>query len=309
MAAIAPNLLSTITLYSSLLTKTILKMQLNVQCQLSLDAQFETPVILMLRPRSGWGQWIIREEYRIEPIVPVLEYTDGYGNLCQRLVVSPGPLEICASASVEAAESIDVEQDAPFVPVSDLPNEELQFLLPSRYCPSDQPDLIELACKIVANLPPSYRQVEAIRHWIYENVTYQYGTSNASTSALETAAHRVGVCRDFAHLGIALCRSLNIPARMVVGYLYQLEPMDLHAWFEAYLGGRWYSFDATQPQPKGNRVTIAYGRDAADVALLTQFGPMQLTNMIVTVEAEPSSADEKNNQPEQDEILSAGVAA
>ena len=294
--------------FLSLLTKTVPKMQLNVQCQLSLDAQFQTPVILMLRPRSGLGQWIIREEYRLEPTVPVLEYTDGYGNLCQRLVVPPGPLEICASASVEAAETIDVEHSAPFVPVSELPNEVLQFLLPSRYCPSDQPDLIDTACEIVADLPPSYRQVEVIRQWIHENVTYQYGTSNASTSALETAAQRTGVCRDFAHLGIALCRSLNIPARMVVGYLYQLEPMDLHAWFEAYLGGRWYSFDATQPKPKGNRVTVAYGRDAADVALLTQFGPMQLTNMTVTVEAEPSSPNEKVSQPEQKELLRAEAA-
>jgi transglutaminase-like putative cysteine protease len=261
-------------------------MQLNVQCQLSLDSQSQTPVILMLRPRSGLGQWIVREEYRLLPSVPVVEYTDGYGNLCQRIIIPPGPFEICASALVEAADSIDVQRDAPYVPVFALPDDILQFLLPSRYCPSDRPALISLASEIVAGIEPSYAQVEKIRHWIQENVRYEYGTSDACTSALETADQRVGVCRDFAHLGIALCRSLNIPARMVVGYLYQLDPMDLHAWFEAYLGGRWYTFDATQAQPKGNRVSIAYGRDAADVALMTQFGPMQLTNMAVTVELE-----------------------
>jgi transglutaminase-like putative cysteine protease len=262
----------------------VIKMQLNVQCQLFLDAQFETSVILMLRPRSGWGQWIIREEYRLLPSVPVAEYTDGYGNLCQRIMIPPGPFEILASALVEAADVIDVQSDALCAPVSALPDDVLQFLLPSRYCQSDLPEISTLAAKIVGEMVPSYSQVETIRCWIQKNIKYQYGTSNSSTSVVETASQRVGVCRDFAHLGIALCRSLNIPARMVVGYLYQLDPMDLHAWFEAYIGDRWYTFDATQTQPKGNRVAIAYGRDAADVALMTQFGPMELTNMIVQVE-------------------------
>jgi transglutaminase-like putative cysteine protease len=259
-------------------------MQLNVQCQLFLIAEFETPAILMLRPRSGCGQWIIREEYRLLPSVPVAEYTDGYGNLCQRIIIPPGPFEICASALVEAADGIEVQRDAPYILVSELPDEVLQFLLPSRYCQSDQLQMGRLAAEIVGDINPSYEQVETIRRWIQENIKYEYGTSDASTSALETVHQRVGVCRDFAHLGIALCRSLNIPARMVVGYLYQLKPMDLHAWFEAYIGDRWYTFDPTQTQPKGNRVAIAYGRDAADVALMTQFGPMELTNMIVNVE-------------------------
>lgn len=131
---------------------------------------------------------------------------------------------------------------------------------------------------------PGYAQVESIRQWIQTQVEYQYGTSNASTAAVETAEKKVGVCRDFAHLGIALCRSLNIPARMVVGYLYQLDPMDLHAWFETYIGQRWYTFDATQSKLKGNRITIAYGQDAADVALSTQFGAMQLIEMKVWVD-------------------------
>ncbi|MCG9890484.1 MAG: transglutaminase family protein [Thermosynechococcaceae cyanobacterium MS004] len=265
-------------------------MRLDVQCRLSFIAQFETPAILMLRPRSGWGQWVVREEYLLQPNISVVEYTDSFGNLCQRIVIPPGPFDICASASVETADSIDVQSDAPFIPVSELPVDVLQFLLPSRYCQADQPQIGSLAAKIVAGLKPSYAQVEAIRNWIQENIRYEYGTSNASTSALETANQRVGVCRDFAHLGIALCRSLNIPARMVVGYLHELDPMDLHAWFEAYVGDQWYTFDATQKQPKGNRVAIAYGRDAADVALITQFGPMELTQMEVTVS--PGTAPE-----------------
>ncbi|HEY9641850.1 MAG TPA: transglutaminase family protein [Coleofasciculaceae cyanobacterium] len=256
-------------------------MRLQAGCQLSFEASAPTPVIFVLRPRSGSGQWIVSEEYLLTPSVPVVEYTDGYGNLCQRLVVQPGSFQIQTTACVETAAEIDVEPGAPYVPVELLPETVLQFLLPSRYCQSDQ--LGDLAIEIVGDTPPGYDQAEAIRSWIHQNIKYEYGTSNASTAALDTAQHRVGVCRDFAHLGIALCRSLNLPSRMVVGYLYQLDPMDLHAWFETYVGDRWYTFDATQAQPRGNRITIAYGRDAADVALSTQFGPMQLLEMKVWV--------------------------
>ena len=155
--------------------------------------------------------------------------------------------------------------------------------MPSRYCQSDR--LGDLAGEIAANAATGYDQVAAICRWIQTNIEYAYGTSNASTSAIDTAEQRIGVCRDFAHLGIALCRSLNIPARMVVGYLYKLDPMDLHAWLEAFVGDRWYTFDATQHEPRGNRIAIAYGRDAADVALSTQFGPLKLIEMKVWVDS------------------------
>lgn len=269
-------------------------MRLNAACHLSFQATTPTPVIFMLRPRSGQGQWVVREEYLLNPSVPVTEYTDGFGNLCQRLVVPEGTFSLHTTACVETANQIDVEPNAAYLPVQNLPDGVLQFLLPSRYCQSDQ--IGELAQEIVKSASSGYEQVEAIRQWIQTNVDYRYGTSDASTSAVDTARERVGVCRDFTHLGIALCRSLNIPARMVVGYLYQLDPMDLHAWFEAFLSmvssdrtpsmteGRWYTFDATQQQPRGNRITIAYGRDAADVALSTQFGSMQLLEMQVSVE-------------------------
>jgi transglutaminase-like putative cysteine protease len=257
-------------------------MRLNAGCQIDFEANAPTPLILMLRPRSGPGQWIVREEYMLEPSVPVVEYTDSYGNLCQRLVTPEGSFRVQTTASVETADEIDVKPGAPFVPVQNLPETALQFLLPSRYCQSDR--LGNMASEIVAKSTPGYDQAEAIRRWIQANVEYRYGTSDASTSAVDTAEKKIGVCRDFTHLGIALCRSLSIPARMVVGYLYQLEPMDLHAWFEAFVGDRWYTFDATQKEPRGNRIAIAYGRDAADVALSTQFGPLQLNKMQVWVE-------------------------
>jgi transglutaminase-like putative cysteine protease len=256
-------------------------MRLFAGCEISFEAHAPTPLILMLRPRSGLGQWVFREDYALEPNVAVVEYTDSYGNLCQRLVVPPGSFRVRTTAGVETGDEIDVQPGAPFVLVQNLPDSVLQFLLPSRYCQSDR--LADLAIKIVGDNAPGYDQVEAIRCWIQMNVEYRYGTSDASTSAVETAQKLEGVCRDFAHLGIALCRSLNIPARMVVGYLYELEPMDLHAWFEAFVGDRWYTFDATQKEPRGNRIAIAYGRDAADVALATQFGPLQLIQMRVWV--------------------------
>lgn len=256
-------------------------MRLDAGCQIQFEANAPTPLILMLRPRSGLGQWVTREEYTLEPGVPVVEYTDGYGNLCQRLVAPIGAFKVNSTACVETADAIDVSPGAPFVPVQNLPEGTLQFLLPSRYCQSDQ--LGSLAGEIVSTSTPGYDQVEAVRSWIQTNVEYRYGTSDASTAATDTAEKKIGVCRDFAHLGIALCRSLSIPARMVVGYLYELDPMDLHAWFEAYVGDRWYTFDATQEEPKGNRIAIAYGRDAADVALATQFGPLQLISMQVWV--------------------------
>ncbi len=257
-------------------------MKLAISCQLDYKIRENTPLILLLRPRSGAGQWVTKEEYLLEPNIPVTEYTDLYGNLCQRLFTPEGDFSIKTSAIVEVADQIDVDFSANFVAVQNLPDETLIYLLPSRYCESDK--LGDLAASIIGDIESGYEQVEAIRKWINTNIRYEYGRSNASTSAQDTAQSRIGVCRDFSHLGVAFCRSQNIPARYVVGYLHELKPMDLHAWFEAYLGGRWYTFDATQTEPKGNRVVLAYGRDAADVALATQFGPMELQNMTVSVE-------------------------
>lgn len=258
-------------------------MILEASCQLNLEAASPLPAVFMLRPRSGYGQWVMREEYIITPHFPMTEYTDDFGNLCQRAIVPVGPLSLTANCMVDTSDMIDVDYNATLVPIEFVPDSALKFLLASRYCQSDQ--LGDLAQKIVGNCYPGYSQVDAIRAWIHTNIEYRYGASDASTSARETADSRAGVCRDMAHLGIALCRALNIPARFVSGYLYQLDPMDLHAWFEAYVGYRWFTFDATQEQPRGNRIAVAYGRDAADVALITQFGPLSLHDIKVKVSA------------------------
>lgn len=185
-------------------------MRLEAQTHILFESPAPTPMVLMLRPRSGYGQWVRSEEYVLEPHVPVVEYTDGFGNVCQRLMTPPGLLRVRTSVCVETADIIDVAPGAPFMPAQDLPDAVLQFLLPSRYCPSDATQIGDLAQAIIAAKAPGYDQVEAIRTWIQSNVEYRHGTSDASTSAVDTAESRIGVCRDFAHLGLALSSTLSV---------------------------------------------------------------------------------------------------
>ena len=240
-------------------------------CELKFEITVPTPFVLMLRPRSGAQQWIAGEKYSIIPSIPVSEFTDTYGNLCQRLVAPPGSFSINTAAEVILADSVDRAEDAPFVEIDKLPDDVLIYLLPSRYCETEH--FGQMATAIAENQLLGYNQVAAIESWVRKNIRYESCGSEAPVSAREVNSRQWGVCRDLAHLGIALCRSLSIPARMVVGYLYDLQPMDLHAWFEAYLAGRWYIFDATQAELKGGYVVLGYGRDAADVAVYNQFGP------------------------------------
>ena len=241
-------------------------------CDITFDVSVDTPFILMLRPRSGLNQWVARESYMLKPSVLVVEFTDTYGNLCQRLVAPPGTFSIHTSADILITDNISAAPGAPFHDVQTLPDAVLTYLLPSRYCESDK--FIELGQEIVAGVLPGYDQVAAIEKWIRHTIRFNPDSPHFQLSAAEVNQQREGVCRDLAHIGIALCRGLCIPARMVVGYLHNLVPMDFHAWFEAYVGGCWYTFDATQPGLCGGRITVAYGRDAADVAIFNQFGPV-----------------------------------
>jgi transglutaminase-like putative cysteine protease len=256
-------------------------MRLYAGCDMTLQATEPCPTVAMLRPRSGQAQWLASESYQFDPPVRPTEYVDVYGNLCQRFEIAPGPMRIRCRALVETDDFIAVEPNALATPVSQLPDDTLQFLLQSRYCPSDK--MVEQAQQIAGGFAPGYAQVEAIRAWVQQHITYQYGVSTETTDAIDTLNAHAGVCRDFSHIGISLCRALRIPARMVVGYLYQLDPMDLHAWFEAYVGGRWYTFDATQVQPRGGRIVVAYGRDAADVAFISNYGALTTTSLTAWV--------------------------
>ena len=256
-------------------------MKLNAGCKLVFESENPVPTILMLRPRSAVGQFVLSESYHFEPHILPIEYTDSYGNLCQRIVLPVGKTTIKFEICVETTDEPEIDFSADFVPIEQIPDEIIRFLLPSRYCQSDL--LGYLANKIIDENTTAYAQVEAIRTWIYKNHRFEYGTSNSSSTAFDILEKKVGVCRDFAHLGIALCRSINIPARIVVGYLHQLKPMDLHAWFEAYIGNKWYIFDASQANPMGNRIAVAYGLDAADVAIATHFGYSFMEEMEVWV--------------------------
>ncbi len=253
---------------------------------MTLQATEPCPTVAMLRPRSGAAQWLANESYQFDPPLRPTEYVDGYGNLCQRFEIPPGKMRIRCSAIVETDEAIAVEPTAPATPVHELPDDVLQFMLQSRYCPSDK--MRDKALEIVGDAPPGYAQVEAIRAWVHDNIKYEYGVSAATTDALDTLEAKAGVCRDFSHIGISLSRALMIPARMVVGYLYQLDPMDLHAWFEAFVGGRWYTFDATQDQPRGGRIVVAYGRDAADVAFISNYGDLTTESLTAWVQLDNS---------------------
>jgi transglutaminase-like putative cysteine protease len=247
-------------------------MLLHTSCSFRFQIPDPTPFVLMLRPRSGWQQWIAKEEYKITPRVPVNEFTDIYGNLCQRLVAPSGEFSIHTSAEVQIPDEIDREPGAYYVDVQFLPENVIGFLLPSRYCESEC--FWQMTMEITEGLTPGYDQVAAIENWVRDNISYKPGSSDLHISAVQVNKKGSGVCRDLSHLAIAMCRSMSIPARLVVGYCHKLEPMDMHAWFEAYVGNRWYLFDPSQPYHKHNGyVAIGYGRDAADVAVFNQFGP------------------------------------
>lgn len=265
-------------------------MRLIARNALHLECEQDCPLVAMLRPRSSDRQWVVSERYEVTPWVPATEYVDSFGNLCQRFTLPGGAASIVVESEVEVPDQIDVDPHAPFTPVESLPDDTLIYLLQSRYCPSDKME--ERAREIVQGCSPGYPQVDRIRQWIHGHLEYQYGVSNETTCALDTLRDGAGVCRDFAHVGVALCRSLNVPARVVVGYLLGLEPMDMHAWFEAFVGGRWYAFDPTQDAPRGGRVVVAHGRDIADVAFLSNYGPLEITQMDVEVSVlEPRTPD------------------
>ena len=260
------------------------KRWLRVSCELSFDVSVSTPMVFMLRPRSYPGQWVAAEDYHLSPPLQVIEFTDGFGNLCQRMVAPVGEFRINTSADVMVADQPAASETAPFVEIPNLPDQVLGYLLPSRYCESDR--FGDMAAEIVAGRRLGYEQVTAITQWVRETIRFTPLSSTYPVSAIEVHQRGEGVCRDLAHISIALCRALCIPARLVVGYLEDLEPMDIHAWFEVFVGDEWYAFDPISPPGAGARIAIAHGRDATDVAIYNQYGPLLLPReMRVTVEA------------------------
>ncbi|MDX1939514.1 MAG: transglutaminase family protein [Saprospiraceae bacterium] len=259
-------------------------MKLKAGTDFTYQVMEPTPVITMLRPHSRFGQFIQEDRLHISPTTQVTDYMDAFGNLCQRMLLQPGEVLIQTEVIAEVEAQVAEDWEAHYILVEDLPYELIPYLLPSRYCLSDTPEIGKLALEILGDTWIGYQQVAAFRQWIHQYIQYQYGVTYASTTSLDIFHNRAGVCRDFAHLGISLCRSINIPARMVVGYLKDLKIMDLHAWFEAYIGNKWYTFDAVQEKTTGGRIVLGYGRDAIDVASIMQFGNAHLEMMHVWVE-------------------------
>ena len=273
-------------------------MQIRVGFEMLYEFVGRTPMVLMLNVHPSRAPDVIKPDHlRIAPSLPVARYTDAFGNICTRLVAPPGQVEISTDALVWDSGLPDaVEPDARQHEVADLPHDALVFLLASRYCETDR--LMQDAWARFGKTPLGWPRVQAICDFVHSHVRFGYQHARATKTATEVAVERRGVCRDFAHLAITLCRCMNIPARYCTGYLGDIgvppepEPMDFSAWFEAYLGGRWYSFDARHNTPRIGRIVMARGRDAADVAISTTFGPNLLKRFVVhTDEVEPAAME------------------
>ena len=245
-------------------------MWLQTSCTFKFFVSEPTTFLFMLKVQRNLNQIIISEEFNIKSNIEVTQFQDIYGNYYHKLIAPIGKFKIQSTTKVFIRNNSNNVSEKEFIPVEKLPNDVLLYLLPSRFCESDRFNL--MACDITQGLSFGYEQVLAITKWIQNNIFYESNSSDIHVSAIEVNNRKYGVCRDFAHLAIALCRSISIPSRIAVGYLYELEPMDLHAWFEVYIGGDWYRFDATQKDEKNAYVVIAYGRDAADVAVYNQYG-------------------------------------
>jgi|SRR5450432_924904 len=220
---------------------------------------------------------------------PMWSFADQFGNVCTRTMVPAGTLTLSTDFVIEDSGLADpVVLSAFEVPVESLPDDELKFLLPSRYCETDR--LSALAWSLFGGAPRGWARAQSIVQYVHDHITFGYEHASATRSAWDAYQHRVGVCRDFAHLAVAFCRCMNIPARYCTGYLGDISvppvdaPMDFSAWFEAYLGDRWYTFDARHNTPRVGRILMARGRDAADVALTTTFGPSTLMGFRVFTE-------------------------
>jgi transglutaminase-like putative cysteine protease len=259
------------------------KTTFHVSCELSYQVSgpsafiFNVGVVTNSFQRVLDEQFVTNPVYQVEESLPALEEKRHH-----RFSATPGPLRVYYQATVELSHRIQKGDHVPETVPAGIPSEVIPYLYPSRYCESDM--LVRLAQHEFGKLQPGFSRVTAICNWIHNNVEYLRGSTNPLTSAYDTATERAGVCRDFAHLAIAFCRAVSIPARFVAGYAYALEPPDFHAYFEAYLDGHWYIFDPTRLAPQTGLIRVGTGHDAADTSFATIFGPATFTSMKVTME-------------------------
>jgi transglutaminase-like putative cysteine protease len=264
--------------------------QISVGYEIVYNLPQPTPMVLMLRIHpSRAADLVVPDRLVTDPAVPIADYQDSFGNLISRIVAPSGQIRISAQGVVnDSGEPDAVVPNAFQHPVEDLPAETLMYLLGSRYCETEH--LSEIAWRLFGNGPLGWGRVQAICDFVHNHLTFGYEHARATKTAWEAFQEKVGVCRDFAHLAIALCRCMNIPARYCTGYLGDIgvppmdAPMDFSGWFEAWLGTQWHTFDARFNTPRIGRVLIARGRDAADVAMVTSFGPSPLVSFKVSTE-------------------------
>ncbi len=273
-------------------------MEFLVQATLGYRVKQETPFVFNVQAQVFPGQTVESKSLRIEPELPTEDWTmPESGNRYFRLIAPAGGFKITYDATVMLSHPTENPAEVFEVPPGDLALSVLTHLYPSRYCQSDRLD--RFAQRTFGNLTPGYQRVAAVCNWIHDNVDYMSGASDALTSAYDIVSQRAGVCRDFAHLGIAFCRALGVPARYVSAYAWRLEPPDFHGVFEAFLRGPsgfgWYMFDPTRMAAPEGIVRIGVGRDAAEVAFCTQFGQMEFDKPEVSIEG-PSDVSSATTQ-------------
>lgn len=257
-------------------------MKIRIGCELAFDCPQPTPMILMLNVHSTRSADLLAPDTLIAiPPVPITTYIDSFGNLCSRIVAPDGSLRLSIDAVVnDTGRSDVVNPEATQTSVAELPDDTLQYLLGSRYCEMDP--LADIAWKLFGKNTPGWSRVEAICNYAHDNIEFGYHHARNTRTAWDVFQEKKGVCRDYAHLAITLCRCLNIPARYCTGYLGDMglpppyPEMDFAAWIEVYLDDQWYTFDPRNNTPRIGRILIARGRDAADVAISTAFGPNTL---------------------------------
>jgi transglutaminase-like putative cysteine protease len=270
-------------------------MKLRVGYDLVYECEQATPMMLMLNTHYSRVQDVLTADVlKVDPPVPITQYRDVFGNLCSRIVAPAGRISLSTTAVLEiSGEPETIAPNSYQHPVEELPNETLMFLLGSRYCETDL--LSDLAWRLFGKTPLGRPRVQAICDFVHRHIVFGYGHARPTKTAWQAWNERTGVCRDFAHLAVALCRAMNIPARYCTGYISDIgvpppySAMDFAAWFEAYLGGTWQTFDPRNNVARTGRVLMALGRDAADVALSNTFGPSKLIGFNVHCAPEAES--------------------
>ncbi len=268
-------------------------MQIRAGYDISYTCPQPTPMLLVLSVHpSRMRDLVGPHRITFDPPIGATEYRDGFGNLCHRIVAPAGRLTISKDIVVLDSGTPDaVVPEAVQIPVQELPDDALVYLLGSRYCDTDR--LLDTAWSLFGGTKSGWARVQAICDYVHDRITFGYEHADPTRTAWGGHSDQRGVCRDFAHLAITLCRCMNIPARYCTGYLGDIglppvdSPMDFSAWFEVYLGGHWYTFDARHNTPRIGRILMARGRDATDVALVTSFGPCVLAGFKVVTDELP----------------------